>query len=592
MCDLKLTSPRQPRDGWRHGLSASIVSVFEECLTREDFQSCSSFRAQCFVLFEHYPALSNCDIAAFFGCDPQSVRFQRRHFQAPARSPGRPPLFTAEQSELVLGYIKDCLAQSQAPTCNDVLNFVFENLGIDVLPDSLRHWINRKTSFKTTAAPPMEKKRTEVTVAQIFEYFEALQRATDGVPACLVMNLDESGFQRFADARNETVIVPKECQRPVHGIARDEKRATFLAAIATNDKYLKPLMVLPRVTVEEELLSAGYDEDTVLLAPNPSGFITTAIFEWYCSNVIVPYVYHKREQLDYSGKAVLIMDGCACHKSRELEALFDQHGIVVVFLPPHSSDQVQALDLGIFGNHKSAQSRIHPAPGLSRQSQQVIKAVSAFQAIAHPYAVTSAFRKAGLTPIHHDGRFVVEVTPWTTNSVRNIPDSASHPPECFESYGKTRVDITTMSISRVDVSAGLIEDLPYIPQELDQTYESSLMRDWAGFVTGDPEAWSDDESDPDFNPDSVPSDEFHPCTARPPQPDDNGPPPIPFPMPNHTAFMPNPAALMPNPAALMPNPAALMPNPTAFMPNPAALMPMHTAFMPNHTTFMPNPTAF
>lgn len=144
-------------------------------------------------------------------------------------------------------------------------------------------------------------------------------------------------------------------------------------------------MVLPRVTVEEELLSAGYDEDTVLLAPNPSGFITTAIFEWYCSSVIVPYVYHKRDQLDYSGKAVLIMDGCACHKSRELEALFDQHGIVVVFLPPHSSDQVQALDLGIFGNHKSAQSRIHPAPGLSRQSQQVIKAVSAFQAIAHPY---------------------------------------------------------------------------------------------------------------------------------------------------------------------------------------------------------------
>ena len=33
-------------------------------------------------------------------------------------------------------------------------------------------------------------------------------------------------------------------------------------------------MVLPRVTVEEELLSAGYDEDTVLLVPNPSGFST------------------------------------------------------------------------------------------------------------------------------------------------------------------------------------------------------------------------------------------------------------------------------------------------------------------------------
>ena len=43
------------------------------------------------------------------------------------------------------------------------------------------------------------------------------------------------------------------------------------------------------------------------------------------------------------------MDGCACHKSQELDALFDQHGIVVVFLPPHSSDQVQA----VFLTHRS-----------------------------------------------------------------------------------------------------------------------------------------------------------------------------------------------------------------------------------------------
>ena len=107
-----------------------------------------------------------------FELDPQGVRFQHRHFQTPANSPGRPPLFTTEQSELVMGYIEDCLAQLQAPTCNDVLSFVFENLEPDVLPDSLGHWINRKTSFKTTSHP-IEKKRTEVTVAQIFEYFEA-----------------------------------------------------------------------------------------------------------------------------------------------------------------------------------------------------------------------------------------------------------------------------------------------------------------------------------------------------------------------------------------------------------------------------------
>ena len=102
------------------------------------------------------------------------------------------------------------------------------------------------------------------------------------------------------------------------------------------------------------------------------------------------------------------MDGCSCHRSAFLDELFDGNGIVVVFLPADSSDQVQALDVEISGNHKSAQSRIHVPKDMSKQTQQVVRAVSAFQAIAHPYAVTSAFKKAGITPALREGMFCMQ----------------------------------------------------------------------------------------------------------------------------------------------------------------------------------------
>ena len=512
-------------ENWRSRVKPGVVKMFEECLDDPDFLATESFREQCFHIFTHHPTLSDYQIGQFFAKDKASVKFQRHRYQNPAKKQGRPPILSDEQVAAVISYIQDSLTKSHPPTCNDILNFVYDEFRISLIPDTFRHWINRKTEFSTASAAPMEEKRLEVTPEQILSYFAALEHAVDHVPASLVFNLDESGFQRFADARHETVITRKGSPRPLHPVSRSEKRATFLATITASGNFLRPMMIVPRSTIETELLCAGYDSEKVLFATSQEGYITKELFIRYVEHALVPYVRVTRQNINYHGQAVLIMDGCSCHRDARLDEIFDKHGINVIFLPPHSSDQLQPLDVGIFGNQKAAQARIHCHAPMSQQTQQVIRAVSAFQAVAHPYAITAAFRKAGISTCWRDGNVYVEVTIHTAKYVRGIADEGQAPPtaETSESSQCRREATTRIAVSRADWGAnqdkyldeagytnycGEIEDLPILPTTLCEDYVSTIQRDFQGWLLGD---ISTDEDDEDFVDDQSSDDDTIPC---------------------------------------------------------------------------------
>ena len=499
-------------ENWQSRVKASAIEMFEKCLQNADFHAASSFREQCFLIFSNFPELSDYQVGQFFGRDKGSVRFQRHRFEHPAQKQGRPPALSEAQSEGVLNYIRESLARSHPPTCNDALNFLYEQFGISLVPDTFRRWINRKTEFSTACAAPMEEKRLNVPPEQIRAYFSTLERAIEQVPAALVLNLDESGFQRFADARHETVITQKGSVRVLHPVSRTEKRATFLGTITASGNFLKPMMIVPRSTIEAELLCAGYDNDKVLFATSQEGYITKDLFIRYIEHVLVPYVRITRENLGYHGHCVLIMDGCSCHRDARLDEIFDKHGIRVIFLPAHSSDQLQPLDVGIFGNQKAAQSRIYCRASMSQQTQQVIRALSAFQAVAHPYAITSAFRKAGVSTKWRDGKVYVQVTVETAKYVRGINDQGQLPPLEVRPQERTRVDL-----HRVDWGpkqdkyldeagytnySGDLEDLPVVPATLCEDYVSTLQRDFQDWLLGDV---STDEDDDDFVDDDASS---------------------------------------------------------------------------------------
>ena len=73
------------------------------------------------------------------------------------------------------------------------------------------------------------------------------------------------------------------------------------------------------------------------------------------------------------------------------------HAVRMIVEPPGSSDQIQALDLGIFGIQKRIKSGIRKNPDIDPQSDDIRKIVNSFIRAVMPENVTSAFHQAGIS---------------------------------------------------------------------------------------------------------------------------------------------------------------------------------------------------
>ena len=122
----------------------------------------------------------------------------------------------------------------------------------------------------------MESDRVDCDPEEIDEYFVNLENILDGsIPAPFVINIDQSGFQEWADKRN-LIVTKDEIKIPV---ARATKRASILAGIAADGSTITPAVIVPHKTIEMELFENGYTPDKVMLAYQENGFFTTEIFE-------------------------------------------------------------------------------------------------------------------------------------------------------------------------------------------------------------------------------------------------------------------------------------------------------------------------
>ena len=432
---------RAPIGNWEQVVDVCYHSIFNDFLSSEEFRACTAFRDQIWYIYAHSDGIPQHQVALFFNVNTQSVRNQLAYLTLTPKATGRPSVINDEVSALILEFIQARNNDNNPPTVNDVLNLMYETFHLDVLPDTLRKWINRETNYRTASAQPIEEARLQVTTEAIVAYFEELSAAVDGMPPDLVINLDESGFQKFADARHNVVIVPKGTDSAHYPVGRNEARSTFLAAVSASGNRLKPLVIIQRKTIEAELFMAGYTDDQVAIVHSENGYISAQIFNQYLAYIVIPYIQATKEARSYEGDAVLIMDGCSCHCTAESAALLDEAGVKVILLPSHSSDQTQPCDLGLFGNMKSAQSRVHAPKTASVQSQQIMRMVSAYHMTCHPLAVTSAFRRAGISLVMKHGRTECLVTRWTAGSVRNQPDGWNVASTNLVDMGRERITL-------------------------------------------------------------------------------------------------------------------------------------------------------
>ena len=67
----------------------------------------------------------------------------------------------------------------------------------------------------------------------------------------------------------------------------------------------------------------------------------------YVEHIIVPYIKNVRENVGNDKAALVIMDNFKGQVTESVLKLLDDHNILVVLLPPNTTDQLQPMDISV-----------------------------------------------------------------------------------------------------------------------------------------------------------------------------------------------------------------------------------------------------
>jgi hypothetical protein len=258
---------------------------------------------------------------------------------------------------------------------HDVRKHLMMQWRIAMLDNTLHHVLARDPRLKSVTAKPMEDKRTMVDPGLIDDYFNLLFGTVSGTPAAFVFNVDEMGHQPWADAVDSVCFVPSWEMSSVvyYPVSRTGKRITLIACIAADGSYIRPSLILARQTYEDEILLTGLTNDKVEIYSQAHSFINGPIFEDWFKDSFCPDLQRRRDQYEYWGPAYLILDNCTAHRGELFEHLCHENSVEPIFLPPHSSNQIQPLDLCLFGHQilVSPRKRLRESMNLKRSISKV-----------------------------------------------------------------------------------------------------------------------------------------------------------------------------------------------------------------------------
>lgn len=206
---------RQPVPNWAQLIPDDIRRTLQDALADPAYRALPTFRAQC-VHLAALPGITPYYTGKFLGVAPKGVRRQLEKAYSPRKPAGRPPVLNDEQVTAVTAFIRQRWETHDPASVCDVLNFIWEQFEISVIPDPLRRWLNTRSEFKIARSRPMEDHRLQLSIRDIAAYFDLLTQAVAGVPSGLIFNLDEGGFQRFVDLKHSSIIVPRGSPHALH----------------------------------------------------------------------------------------------------------------------------------------------------------------------------------------------------------------------------------------------------------------------------------------------------------------------------------------------------------------------------------------
>ena len=122
-----------------------------------------------------------------------------------------------------------------------------------------------------------------------------------------------------------------------------------------------------------------------------NGVMTGKCFDYWCVCVIRTALQARRQMFYYHSPDLVILNGFGQHNSDCFHDPVDN--VILHFMLPHTSDQVQPLDLGVFAVQKRFMSSYVPNRKYSDQTQRLVKVLVSLERACVPPVVIGAFRK-------------------------------------------------------------------------------------------------------------------------------------------------------------------------------------------------------
>lgn len=242
---------------------------------------------------------------------------------------------------------------------------------------------------------------TSFNRANVSNFFDNLEKVMKkhNFPPDSVYNVDETGVSTVHQPRK--VLAPKKI-RQLGKLTSGERGTnnTMIACINAVGNTIPPLIIFPRVYFKDHMLKGAPPGS--IGAANQSGWSTEAIFLQYLDHFI------KHAKPTKERPVLLTMDNHESHISIEMIDKATDNGIVLLTLPPHTSNKLQALDRCVFGPFKSQYNKAadrwmlnHPGKPISIYDVAEIIG-EAYSLSFTPKNIIKSFEATGIYPVNRD----------------------------------------------------------------------------------------------------------------------------------------------------------------------------------------------
>ncbi|XP_026316403.1 CENP-B homolog protein 2-like [Hyposmocoma kahamanoa] len=216
-----------------------------------------------------------------------------------------------------------------------------------------------------------------------------------------IFNVDETGITTVQHKVRK--ILTMKGKREVHKLSSAERGAlvTIVTCMSASGQFIPPLMVFPRKNMKAELLDGA--PPVTIGGCHPSGWIQPELFTKWLIHFMSIVKPSKKDPV------LLILDGHYSH-TRNLDVIdiARDNGIIIICLPPHSTDRMQPLDVSFMFPLKTYYAQ-EIENWLTNHPGRVVTHYQIGEIFGKAYAkackidtAVNGFRKTGIFPINEN----------------------------------------------------------------------------------------------------------------------------------------------------------------------------------------------